>query len=102
MSKIKRIMVSLIVAAVVGSAGVAAAAAVTGGSSTSTTPPTAAPNEARHRHAGVRVLAHALAISARTIGVSPKDLVADLKSGNSIAHAATAHHVAPQTVVDAQ
>lgn len=101
MSKIKRIMVSLIVAAVVGSAGVAAAAAVTGGSSTSTTPPTSAPNEARHRHAGVRVLAHALAISARTIGVSPKDLVADLKSGNSIAHAATAHHVAPQTVVDA-
>jgi hypothetical protein len=42
-----------------------------------------------------------IAISAKTIGITPQALVADLKAGNSIAGVATQHNVSPQTVVDA-
>ena len=98
MSKIERTIVTVIVAAVVGSAGVAAAGAVTGGSSTSSTTPT---STAKQHHAGVRLLERALNIAAHSVGVSRKDLVAQLKSGKSIAQVATAHNVAPQAVVDA-
>jgi uncharacterized protein (DUF433 family) len=101
MTKIKRILVTLILAAFVGSAG-AAAAAVTGGSSTpSTSSPTSTPRHGKHARAGVRVLARALGISAHTIGVSRKDLVAEVRSGKSIAQVAAAHHVDAQAVVDA-
>jgi hypothetical protein len=40
-------------------------------------------------------------ISAKTIGVTPKDLVSTLRSGKSIAQVAQANNVDPQTVVDA-
>jgi hypothetical protein len=40
-------------------------------------------------------------ISAKTIGITPKVLVTDLKAGNSIAGVATQHSVSPQTVVNA-
>jgi hypothetical protein len=42
-----------------------------------------------------------VAISAKTIGVTPKALVAELKSGQSIAEVAAAHGVSTQTVVNA-
>lgn len=42
-----------------------------------------------------------LAISAKTIGITPQELVTDLKAGNSIAGIATQHGVEPQTVVNA-
>ncbi len=42
-----------------------------------------------------------LAISAKTIGITPQTLAADLKAGNSVAGVATEHSVSPQTVVNA-
>jgi transposase-like protein len=43
----------------------------------------------------------ALGVAAKTIGVSRQDLVAALRSGQSIAQVAHAHNVDPQTVIDA-
>jgi hypothetical protein len=40
-------------------------------------------------------------ISAKTIGVTPQVLVADLRTGKSIAEVAQANNVSPQTVVNA-
>ena len=40
-------------------------------------------------------------ISAKTIGIAPKDLLTDIHGGHSIADVATAHGVNPQTVVSA-
>jgi hypothetical protein len=42
-----------------------------------------------------------IAISAKTIGVTSKDLVAELRSGKSIADVAGEHNVSAQTVVNA-
>ncbi len=42
-----------------------------------------------------------LDISAKTIGVTPQALRADLKAGNSVAGVATQHNVSPQTVINA-
>ena len=42
-----------------------------------------------------------VAISASTIGVTPQTLVAELKTGRSIAQVADEHHVDPSTVVTA-
>jgi hypothetical protein len=39
--------------------------------------------------------------SADTIGIQPKDLVTELKSGKSIAQVAQEHNVDPQKVIDA-
>jgi len=51
-----------------------------------------------HRKA---IRAQVVAISASTIGVTPQTLVAELKTGKSIAQVATEHHVDPSTVVTA-
>jgi hypothetical protein len=42
-----------------------------------------------------------LAISAKTIGITPQQLAGDLKAGNSIAGVASRHNVSAQTVVNA-
>jgi hypothetical protein len=42
-----------------------------------------------------------LSISAKTIGITPQALRADLKAGNSIAGVASQHNVNPANVVDA-
>ena len=42
-----------------------------------------------------------VAISAKAIGVTPQDLVTELRSGKSIADVAGEHQVSAQTVVDA-
>jgi hypothetical protein len=42
-----------------------------------------------------------VAISSKTIGVTPQDLVSELKSGKSIADVAAEHSVSAQTVVNA-
>jgi hypothetical protein len=55
-------------------------------------------------HRGARWHHHrraVLKLVADTIGIAPKDLVAALKDGQSIAQVAEAHGVATQTVVDA-
>ena len=38
---------------------------------------------------------------AKTIGITPQTLAADLKAGSSVAGVATEHNVSPQTVVNA-
>lgn len=60
------------------------------------------------KHPGLRAAAvrrtvrrGVLAVSAKTIDISPKDLVAGLKSGKSIAQIAAAKGVQPQTVITA-
>ena len=51
-----------------------------------------------HRRAVAR---HVVEISAKTIGITPRALASDLRSGQSIAEVAQAHNVAPQEVVNA-
>jgi hypothetical protein len=91
--------------------GVAYAAAPTSGP-TATAAATAAHQTAAHRtdkgklRAWLKahrkaIRAKVVAISASTIGVTPQTLVAELKTGKSIAQVATEHHVDPSTVVTA-
>jgi uncharacterized protein (DUF433 family) len=42
-----------------------------------------------------------VATAAKTIGIQPKDLVAQLRAGKTVAQVAQAHGVDPQTVIDA-
>jgi hypothetical protein len=42
-----------------------------------------------------------LDVSAKTIGITPQALRADLKAGNSVAGVATQHNVSPQSVINA-
>ena len=41
------------------------------------------------------------ALAAKTIGISPADLKAAIKNGQTVAQVAQAHNVQPQTVIDA-
>jgi len=93
------------VAAVLGVAGVSVAgAASSSGPSIPTTSPTASATATkkavppavrrRLRRAGVK-------LAAKTIGITPADLVKELRAGKTIAEVATAHGVQPQAVVDA-
>jgi len=59
----------------------------------------------KHAAAGVgarqRVGRGLVATAAKAIGIEPKDLLAQLKDGKTVAQVAQAHNVDPQTVVDA-
>jgi hypothetical protein len=76
------------------------------------TPTTSAPAASATHHADGKartwlkahrkaIRAESLAISAKTIGVTPKALVTELKSGKSIAQVAGEHNVAVSDVVSA-
>jgi hypothetical protein len=75
-----------------------------------TTPQTQAPapsgqaqnqtNQVKHPRLR-RAVEGAVKTSADTIGIQPKDLVTELKSGKSIAQVAQEHNVDPQKVIDA-
>jgi len=93
------------VAAVLGVAGVSVAgAASSSGPSIPTTSPTASATATkkavppavrrRLRRAGVK-------LAAKTIGITPADLVKELRAGKTIAAVATEHGVQPQAVIDA-
>src|SRR3954452_20996803 len=57
------------------------------------------PNGAKAEHPRLRHLARAgVKDAAGVIGIEPKELLSDLKAGQSIAEVATAHGVDPQTV----
>ena len=96
-----------------GLAGLAGGGTANAGALAPTPTSTSAPAHASHvlgtkPHVGAWLKGHrksirkaAIAISATTIGISPQALVAELKSGKSIAEVATAHLVDPQLVVDA-
>ena len=113
---------SAAVAGVLGLAGVSVAGAADSGSvpsttgttasSTSTTSTTAAPGAAQNPtgHQGRRAKRaerrrhrrrQIAAIAARTIDITPRDLVRELRDGKTIAQIATDHGVQPQAVIDA-
>jgi hypothetical protein len=52
----------------------------------------------RHRHP---VLTGAIRIAAETIGIEPRELLAALRDGKTVAEVAEANGVEPDTVVDA-
>jgi hypothetical protein len=90
--------------------GVAYAAAPTSGSTGPATATAAAPAADHTDKRKLRpwlkahrrsIRTHVLAISASTIGVTPQALVAELKTGKSIAQVATEHNVDPSAVVTA-
>jgi uncharacterized protein (DUF433 family) len=54
-----------------------------------------------HHHRHGRLRRAAVVVSAKAIGISPKVLVSELRSGKTIAEVAAEHNVSAQTVVDA-
>jgi hypothetical protein len=88
-------------------AGVLLGGAVTAGTASAATPAAATATTGHHAlKAWLKAHRHqirkaAVAISAKTIGVTSQDLVTELKSGKSVAAVAGEHGVSAQTVVNA-
>ena len=92
-------------------AGAVLIGAGTAGAASATAPPTAPVTAtAKTGHHALRswirahrrkIRAAAVAISAKTIGVTPQALVAELKTGKSVAEVAGEHGVGAQSVVNA-
>ena len=100
---IKKTLAGTVAALTLGVGGIAMLAPVAG-ASTSPAASTQAPAGSKAKHHGHRHLRHRVAkaaveSSAKTIGITPKDLVTQLKAGKSVAEVATAHGVDPHTVV---
>ena len=98
----KKLLATAVTAAVLASGGVAVAGAT--GDSGSSAPATAtSTDQAAHprAHRRLQVAKLALSTSAKTIGISAKDLVTQLRDGKTVAEVAQAHDVDPQTVEDA-
>jgi hypothetical protein len=104
---LKKILAPVTVAAVLcvglASTGVASAATIKASAATTTQVRTSTNSGLRkwlaaHRRAVARAV---VTISATTIGVSPQDLVSELRSGKSIAEVAGEHSVSVQSVSDA-
>jgi hypothetical protein len=107
---LKKILAPVTVVAVLfvglASSGVASAATTT--PSTATATATATAHNSTSNGPGKWLAAHksqvrqaVVAISSTTIGVSPQDLVSELRSGKSIAEVAGEHNVSIQTVTNA-
>jgi hypothetical protein len=85
--------------------GVGGLALVTAGGATASpaagpsTPAAPAKSHLGRRALRRRVLRDAIKVSAKTIGIPPKTLVAELKTGKSVAQVATAHGVQPSKVI---
>ncbi len=84
-------------------AGTAYAATPTSTAATAAAPAKASAHPLRawlraHRKA---IRRDVVAVSSKTIGVTPQDLVSELRSGKSIADVAGEHNVSAQTVVNA-
>jgi L-aminopeptidase/D-esterase-like protein len=105
MLKQKIIVPVVIVGSLLG--GVAAGTAAYASSPSTPTAAATHPQSSQHPlHAWIRAHRRELrregvAITAKTIGITPKTLVTDLRSGQSIAEVAGEHHVTAQTVVNA-
>jgi hypothetical protein len=103
MSTMKKILATLVTAAVIGAGGMAVASAADS-PKTSTSPSAAAakPDAAARKAAiGTRIRRFAFSTAAKTIGITPADLLKEMKGGHSIADVAKAHSVDPQKVVEA-
>jgi transposase-like protein len=98
----KKILALLVTATLLGAGGLTIASAAESPGSTSA-PSTASPSAEGGEHYGARHALRRLAFTtaADTIGISPTDLLAAMKGGDSIADVATSHDVDPQTVIDA-
>jgi len=108
-------MMKKVIAPVVIAGALLGGVAIAGAASASTSPPasTAAAtpsttNQAGKPHLRAWLRAHrreirrdGVAISAKTIGVTPQALVAELRTGKSVAEVAGEHNVGVQTVVNA-
>ncbi len=101
--KITQIVAAATVAAVLGTGGIAIAGAATSGSSTPAPSTSTAPasSHANRKDILKQNAKDALALSAKTIGISDADLVKDLAGGQTIAQVAQAHNVQPSTVISA-
>jgi transposase-like protein len=96
---IKKVLATFVTAAVVGAGGLAVASAATPGPSSSA--PTSAATAAGHPKARLGLRKLGFETAAKTIGLSPADLLKAMKGGHTIAAVAADHHVAESTVVSA-
>jgi hypothetical protein len=97
----KRFLVTVVAVglSIVGTAGAAAAQDTGTGSSSPSTQP--AGNHAATPHRGQRRGAAILQVTAKTLGVKPRDLVAALCGGQTIAQIASQHGKSTQDVITA-
>jgi transposase-like protein len=99
----KKFLAAATTAAVLATGGVAIAGAAGSdgsGSSTSTAPAAEAGGHPR-QHRRLHVVKVGLATSAKAIGISTKELAAEIRDGKTIAEVAQAHDVDPKAVEDA-
>jgi hypothetical protein len=96
----KRFIVTVIAVGLltVGTAGVAAAQDTGAGSSSPTSQPAGTQTKAHHPH---RRGAGVLAVTAKTLGVKPRELVTGLCGGQTIAQIASQHGKSTQDVIAA-
>jgi hypothetical protein len=102
------VLKKVIASVVIGGALLAGGVASAGMAGAATPAASTAPSTANKAQGKAWLRAHrkelrkaGLAISAKTINITPQALVTDLKAGNSIAGVATQHGVSPQTVINA-
>jgi uncharacterized protein (DUF433 family) len=97
----KKLLATVVTAGVIGAGGLAVASAATPGPSTSTPSSASAQPSTSHPKARLALRKLAFSTAAKTIGISPADLVKAMKGGHSVADVAAEHHVSESTVVDA-
>jgi hypothetical protein len=101
--KTAQFVAAAVTAALLGTAGVSIAGAASSGSKppASVTPLSPAAPERVNQTGLRRAARRAVKIAADTIGISPAELIQQLRAGKSIADVASEHNVNPQTVVNA-
>jgi len=101
--KLTKIIAATTTAAVLSVGAVAVAGAETGGSSTTDKPAATATAKHHLNRAALRRLIRrrGAVIAAKTIGIKPKELVSEVKSGKTIAQVATDHGSSAQAVITA-
>jgi hypothetical protein len=97
----KKILATLVTAAVVGACGLTVASAATPAPSTSAKTSASAQSATAHPKARLALRKLAFDTAAKTIGVSAADLLKAMKGGHSIADVAAEHHVSESSVVSA-
>ena len=99
-----QLIAAAVTAAVLGTAGVSIAGAASDGDSAPTAKSAVVQTDSP-RSAGAhwarRALRHGLQLAAQTIGIEPRALAQELRSGKSIAEVAAEHGVEPNTVITA-
>jgi hypothetical protein len=93
---LKKIVAPVVIGGVLLGGGIA-----TTGAAYASTPAVATSSKAWVKAHRREIRKAGIAVSAKTIGVTPADLVTELRSGKSIAQVAAEHNVPSQTVVTA-